>query len=186
MIDKNTSSRKIPAPQKIGIRTSFDHTANLTFQPREVKRKVVKVQIESFTVGGIYFFPYDEEIDRSLILGIRFIAADPSADPGENAIQSWALGDPQIVTYGDALNMFIVLVNKENEQVMQPYPVIGLYGSRLSRPAGAAPAGIQSRVYPKFYLRLSLTKCYLKGLPGTVTGANSALFEFVYKPIQLK
>ena len=185
MLDKNTSRKLIPAPQKVGLRTSFDRTANLTFQPRNVKRKIVKVLIDNYTVGGIYFFPYDDEIDNSIVLGIRFVPAAASADFGENEITSWALGDPQIVTYYDAKNLLIVLVNKENEQVMQPYPLIGLYGSRTSRPAAAAPNGIKSRVYPKFYLRLSLTKCYLKGLPGTITAATSCWIEFTYKPVQL-
>lgn len=102
---------------------------NLTYQPTSYYQKDVRVRLRPGQVGNRQMFDYDEQLDGSTIVGIRF-------NPGGNIINDTPAtiifsprdGSYLFITNEDAQNMLVVLRDDAGNQIMKPYPLLGLAG----------------------------------------------------------
>jgi len=165
---------------------------NLTLFPTITKCKTIIVPIFRQDYGSQTFFPYDKELDNSILKGIRTeyigLPNNPISPP-ESLAADLSLTYPLGVTgtiFGMRVTVAryfgITLVDDKNNNILQDYPIGALT---------QVQAGVGTTYIRRFNAKINLQKSFISILDKTQvppSGSGVALiysaFTFYYKPIK--
>ena len=163
---------------------------NLSKFPTITKCKTVILPIYPADFGSQTFFPYDAELDNSILKGIRieyintpFSGTIPPYSIIANLNNVIPLGvTGTMLRIPLAIYFGITLVDKNNNNILQDYPVCALTQPRLFQ---------KTNYIRRFNARINLQKSFISVLDKTVIPTNLAgidalysAFTFYYKPIK--
>jgi len=163
---------------------------NLTLFPTITNCKTIVVPIYRQDFGSQTFFPYDKELDNSIVKGIRTeysISPNFGNVPPYSILADLNLTMPLGVT-GTMMRIpfakffGINLVDDKNNNILQDYPICALTQVRLNQP---------TTYIRRFNAKINLQKSFISLLDKTEINAGLAgvdllysLFTFYYKPIK--
>ena len=140
---------------------------NLTKNPIVKFCKTINLFVPVNTTPGTkIFFPFDEEISNCKLTGLIF-NVNISAGVGGN-ISGSLNGYPFANGAGQAVYMYITLVNNKNENIVNQLPVNALWNRNSSG----------NLTIRRFSTYIDLGKCYI--VPSFLTGGLYYSFTFYY------
>ncbi len=143
---------------------------NLQNFPREFfQKEIVCVVPSTAQPGQIFYFNPDGNLDESIVNGLQFLPSDGYF------VKIYLGGNKTQASSTDATNALISLVNKNDENIMQEYPVNGLNNVFDS-------TKIVQRIV-RLNMEICLKKCFIKWTAAAPVTNIHFIFSIFYKPI---
>jgi len=139
---------------------------NLQNFPRVFYQKHIRCLIPTTAQPGqIFYFNPDGNIDESIVIGLQFLPSNGYSSKlyiGGNRLQA---------TSTDAASALITLVNNNTDDIMQDYPVNGLFNG--------SSTNVQK--VNRMSAEISLKKCFIKWTGASPASNTEFLFSIFYK-----
>jgi hypothetical protein len=155
----------------------------LSLFPELTRSKMVNVSFGSNTpiVNTKYFFDYDLELKESKTVGVQF-------NPGDTTLYnkpSTAIGGEPIYLTSSEQGLYINLVDKDNNVVVENLPLNALY-RLLYTPGQTGVAQSNSIITRKFDVEIDWAKSYViwYASPGVIDGEFVSLTIYYKRKIQ--
>lgn len=149
------------------------------------KQKLIEVGVNNSQLGVDYFFPKDEEIDNSIVKGIKFeMRVIPPAGAVFSGTTTITTPGITYATVSIARFMKVTFVNAKDEQLLQDVPLYAFAGVRTNTPASLV-VGATCKVTPRTNIRICLRKCFINITGAAAAGTNfRVLFSIDYLPLK--
>ena len=136
--------------------------------------KQVLVTFDMSKVNQYFFFPFDEELDNAIILGIKLNSFPNLVIKNQNGVS-------QQISISLASNAVITMVDDTDKKIMDTYPLVALAGLYQNANFGACTIRFQDNT------KIKWSKCFLQVIGGPVIIFNGvAPFTVLYVPKGMK
>ena len=156
-------------------------TTNLSQNPIITRCKTIRVPVQKPTDALVepFPFPFDRELDNSIIKGIRWEEASLRGTVANSTISYQNLPvNTRMMTLQTAKKMMITLVDSDGRNILFNYPLVGLAGKVLDLTGSQ-----RNRVIPRFNCRLAIRKCYLINIASSAIPVGDAMITFYFVPL---
>lgn len=158
---------------------------NMAQHPIIYKQKLIEVGVNNSQLGVDYFFPKDEEIDNSIVKGIKWeMRAIPPIGAVWSGTTSITTSGITYATVSIARFMKVSFVNAKDEQIIQDQPLYSFAGVRVASTFNLT-VGADCKVTPRTNIRICLRKCFINITGAAAAGTNfRVLFSIDYLPLK--